>query len=238
MIDRIDTMEVVENLNLVFAKYQDDSSNENLEQVMKAGKKLIYHVMYTISHGTMQEDLVQAGYEGLLKALHKFDTTKETSFTTYAYYCIMGQIRLELRKERNFNRPLWIVQLQHKIIEASDSFIQKHERMPTRKELATRINIMEEGITEAMVAGSKPLDELDYSLFRSQEPESFRLPIEDSIALHEALGQLSKLQKSIIESLFYKGQTQEETAATLHMSRSKVYRIYQKALKSLRELLQ
>jgi RNA polymerase sigma factor (sigma-70 family) len=46
-----------------------------------------------------EEDLVSAGYLGLIKAGEKFDETKGTKFSTYAVYWIENYIRREIQDQ-------------------------------------------------------------------------------------------------------------------------------------------
>ena len=44
-----------------------------------------------------QEDMVQNGYQGLLKALHTYDPSKNTKFLTYAFNCVQKAILAGIR---------------------------------------------------------------------------------------------------------------------------------------------
>lgn len=50
-----------------------------------------------------QEDLMGVGTEGLCKALNKYETTKGTLFSTYAYKCIRNEILYYMRTEGKIN---------------------------------------------------------------------------------------------------------------------------------------
>ena len=45
-----------------------------------------------------QEDMVQNGYQGLLKALHTYDPSKNTKFLTYAFNCVQKAILSGIRE--------------------------------------------------------------------------------------------------------------------------------------------
>lgn len=61
---------------------------------------------------------------GLVPTLHRSNPEKGSSFSTYAYHWVMGEIRLEVRREGTFDRPLWIVRLQDDVLRTTDRFAQ------------------------------------------------------------------------------------------------------------------
>ena len=50
-----------------------------------------------VNSGEPLDDLIQAGYIGLLNAVANFDLARETRFSTYATYLILGEIRHYIR---------------------------------------------------------------------------------------------------------------------------------------------
>jgi RNA polymerase sigma-B factor len=82
------------------------------------------------------------------------------------------------------------------------------------------------------------LDEgADPRMVHSLRQESFALPIEDRIALYDALDKLSAFQRRLIYLLFFKELTQTEVADELGMTQKKVSRECIKALGRLKQLL-
>ncbi len=230
-------MPVQRDMNNVYADYADDPCEEALTQLMEAGERMIRSLVRSLAQNSIPEDLIQAGYLGLMKAVRCYDPSYGTQFSTFAYQKVMGEVRLEIRKERTFDRPLWLVNLQDSILKATDEFIVAEKRMPTRSELAAKMNIEESGIETAMQAGSVPLDELNLKDLRSISQEAFRLPLEDKIVLQQAINGLSKLQRAVIDGLFYQGKTQEAVGKELNIDRSQVYRAKRKSLRSIAGML-
>lgn len=50
-------------------------------------------------HGSQWEDVLSAGTVGLAKAANKYDESRGASFATYAYTCILNEIRMYLYSE-------------------------------------------------------------------------------------------------------------------------------------------
>lgn len=70
------------------------------------------------------------------------------------------------------------------------------------------------------------------------EYQSFHLAVEDKVMLEQALQKLSELEKKVIDALFYRQLTQEQTAAALGLNQRKVSRVKKKGLEVLAELLE
>ncbi len=217
--------------------YLRSRDEESLAQVIEAGRKLVYHFAHLYCPGWPAEDVIQSGFEGLLKAAQRFDPERGVTFATYAAHYIMGEIRHYLRREASFRRPRWMAELQARVDRFVDDTLRRTGRVPTVSEVARAVNVREEGLLEAMRANWVSLDEVDVSKIQHQRYESFRLPIEDRIAIEEALEHLSELQRTVVTMLFYRGLTQAQTAAELGISQRKVSRVLHSSLREMAALL-
>ncbi len=223
---------VESSIESVFQAYLISGNKEDLESVVKAGTRLVYHFARLYSGG-LREDVVQAGMEGLLKASQRFDSEKGNTFTTYAGHCIMGEIRHLIRKETAYYKPGALANLQSCVERFIEEKLKESGEPPTLSELAEALNVKEEGIVQAMRAGLVSLDELDITKIRCLKYESFKLPIEDRIVLEQAINRLSELQQKVVYLLFYKDKTQNEAANILGISQRKVSRILHKSLQQM-----
>ncbi|NLC77477.1 MAG: sigma-70 family RNA polymerase sigma factor [Clostridia bacterium] len=222
-----------EKLEILAAAYGLAPSETLLQQIVEAAGGLVGHYASKYSSPFNRDDLTQAGYEGLLKALQRFDPDREVRFSTYASYYIRGEILKELYRGNVFDKPPWLAEIQQKVYRATEELQQSLHREPTLKELAEAVNIREEGIVQALLAGTVPLEELDLSSIRNLRYESFRLPIEDQLLLKEALGKLSDIQRKVIYLIFYQGLTQVRTAELLGTNQRKISRLLKKSLEQL-----
>lgn len=215
--------------------YIRTNSREAMDSVVNSGKPLIDYYASVYSFGTPDEDLKQAGYEGLLKALKKFDPSRGVLFSTYAVHCIVGEIRHELRDRGTFMIPDWMKSLQAQVVRVTDELYQKNHAAPTLREIADKVNVTEEGIAEAMLAGCVSLDEIDLSKVKRVRYESFKLPIEDVITLQMSMERMDQLQQQVIKMIYYEGLTQEQAAQKLGINQRKVSRLLNKGLDEMRE---
>lgn len=222
-----------QNIENAMEAYQDAKDKNSLRKLVIAGTGLVHYFANIYAPGQNKEDIIQAGFEGLLKAVERYDRSRGTSFCTYAGHYIMGEMRHMIRREAAFDRPAWVVELQSKVNRTIENHLQRNGEPPSVAQIAYELNVREEGVVQAMRAGWVSIDEIDIAQIHSQRYESFTLPIEDRIALKLALEKLSKMQRKVIELLFYHGMTQTETAETLGVSQRKVSRTLKKSLEFL-----
>jgi RNA polymerase sigma-B factor len=174
-------------------------------------------------------------------------------FETYASWFISGEIRHYIRdKHQTIRIPHWITELNRKIDEFFVEYKEETKQTPPLKKIAEEFNLTEEGVKEVLKArnvvhtvsidqGNRDYDYNEYpslEKIKNDHYKSFRLPIEDLIALELALNKLQNLQRKVINYIFIKDLTQTKTAKKLSISQRQVSRIKNEALKSLKEELE
>ncbi|MFW0967586.1 MAG: sigma-70 family RNA polymerase sigma factor [Thermacetogeniaceae bacterium] len=217
--------------------YTNDGSEENLKQIIMAGRPLVHHFANLYLGSRFSEDLIQAGYEGLLKALKRFDPGRGVRFVTFASHYIMGEIRHQLRREASFDRPGWVADIQSRIYRVMDDLLQKTGEPPSLEEIAEAVNIRKEGVIQALQAGRVSLETLDLNQFRHIYYENFKLPIEDQIAVRQALKRLNDMQRRVLYLIFYRDLTQQQVAKKMGIGQRKVSRLMHRGLQSMAEYL-
>lgn len=217
--------------------FLNDKSEENLNRVFRAGRALVYHFGSLYSGNRLSEDLIQAGYEGLLKALKRFDPMKGVRFVTFASHYIMGEMKHQLRQEASFDRPGWVADIQSRIYRTMEELLQQTAEPPTLDEITEAVNIRKEGVIQALQAGRISLDDYDLLQFRHLYYENFKLPIEDKIAVKQAVKRLNDLQRRVIYLIFYRDLTQQQTAEEMGIGQRRVSRLMHRGLQSMAEYL-
>jgi len=205
-----------------------------------------------LNSGEMLEDLEQIGFIGLINAFNLYNDKRGVKFETYATWLISGEIRHFIRdKHQSIKIPRWISDLNRKINQFVIDFKYEKKRFPTMAEIAGRFNIKEEGLEEIFKArAAAQLVSLDqerrkedinnrprYEKIKSRSYQNFKLPIEDIIALRNAIDRLKEIQKKVIYYLFEMDLTQKMTAKKLGISQRKVSRIKESALRDLKDNL-
>ncbi|TYT22879.1 sigma-70 family RNA polymerase sigma factor [Dictyoglomus thermophilum] len=228
----------------LWLKYRETGDKKVLEELLEVFDDLIYYwASKFTSYGEPLEDLVQIGYLGFLKAVENYDPEKG-DLSTYISHYVLGEIRHHLRDKID---KIKIPRSVKGLINKMDNFIkevwEKENRSPSCEEIAKHLNITVESveelfkIKEAMMTVSLEDLEIEMDRIRSEKLESFKLPIEDKIALEQALAKLPDVQRKVIEYIFYQDLTQTEVAKILKISQAQVSRILRSALEKLKEML-
>jgi RNA polymerase sigma-B factor len=241
----------VENEQLL-AAYAETSSAATLDEVVRRNQNLLHHILKRFAYSSdPYEDLLQVANLGLIKAAQRFDADRGVRFSTYATAIVDGELRHHLRDSLLLRQPRWVKKIYREIQAKSNELMHKLGRPPQVSELAQALNINEAGILEVMNLYARidlhsrnepfapsELDEgADPHVVHSLRQESFALPIEDRIALYDALDKLSAFQRRLIYLLFFKDLTQTEVAQELGLTQKKVSRESIKALGRLKQLL-
>ncbi|WP_086731784.1 sigma-70 family RNA polymerase sigma factor, partial [Streptomyces fradiae] len=107
------------------------------------------------SRGDEMDDIVQVGMIGLIKAIDRFELSREVEFTTFAVPYIVGEIK------RFFRDTSWAVHVPRRLQEARVELARATEelrsrlgRTPTVRELSELMNLSEDEVIEARLASN------------------------------------------------------------------------------------
>lgn len=234
----------------LLAQYARARSPQTLDRLVRDNQALVHHILKRFRYGEESyEDLLQVANLGLIKAAQNYDARRGVKFSTYATVVIEGEVRHHLRDSLLLRQPRWLRRVYGQIQGASAELAQELGRPPRIAEIAQRLNINEDGVHEVLAAYARldlqalgDGDEgdgpgMDRRCLYSQRHESFVLPIEDRLALDEALERLSEFQRQLVDLLFFREFTQREVADLLGVTHKKVSRELGKALTRLREVM-
>jgi len=223
------------------------------DQIIKY-QPLVKNIAYKfINSGEPLEDLEQVGYIGLINAINLYNQNRGIKFITYATWLISGEIRHYIRdKHQVIKIPGWTLKLNRKIDQFIISYKKENNKFPTLFEISEELNLTEEGIEEILKAReavqviSLDQEQRKYESdsypkiekIKSKNYETFKLPMEDIIALKTALSKLKELPRKVIYFIFEKDLTQTKIARQLGLSQRQVSRIKDSALKELKESME
>jgi len=195
------------------------------------------------------EDLTQAGYVGLMKAINNFDPAIRPDLRPYARACVDGEIKRYFRDKR------WLIKVSRADQELLLAARKAHTDLaaetgatPTDGQVAARLQVTPAQLRHAYQAhqafapGSldAPLsgdDDRDISeIIGADDPH---LAHSDTMtAVQQHWNELPARQREILLLRFYGNLTQTQIAARLHCSQMHVSRLQARALTYLRTQLQ
>ena len=191
--------------------------------------------------GIEYDDLFQAGCLGLVKAADAFDTTRGVCFSTYAFPVIMGEIKRLFRDGGTVKISRSIKELGLKINAEKERSEQMLEREPTVVELAERLGVSAEEITEAICALqptlSLTIDE-EGGMRESDIPSvSTEEAVTDRLTIDAGMANLDETEKKIVQCRYFLSMTQSKTAEILSMTQVQVSRKEKVILGKMRQAL-
>ncbi|MFF4962878.1 RNA polymerase sigma factor SigF [Streptomyces sp. NPDC001222] len=194
------------------------------------------------------EDIVQVGMIGLIKAIDRFELSREVEFTSFSVPYIVGEIK------RFFRDTSWAVHVPRRLQEARVQLARANEelrsrlgRTPTIKELSELMSLPEDEVVEAQLAsnGYKSAS-LDAAINGSEDGEAALADfigdedtalglIEDFHALAPMIAELDERDRKIIHWRFVEELTQAQIGERLGVSQMHVSRLITRLLARLRE---
>ena len=224
-----------------------EGDKDALETLVSGNIGLIYMVIKRFSgRGHEQEDLFQIGAIGLIKAIHKFDVSRELSFSTYAVPMIMGEIRRFLRDDGMIHVSRQMKENARKIAQVKEQLKKMNNCDPTMEELIRETGLSAEEILMALEATAE-VQSIYQPLGNGAEGETMRLAdlLEDSsrneselidrLMVVQLLEKLEEKERKLIELRYLEGKTQTESACILGMNQVAVSRLEKKVLLSMRK---
>lgn len=222
------------------------------EEIVKRNIGLVKSIAAKfLTSGEPLDDLIQAGYMGLLNAAANFDLARNTRFSTYATYLIQGEIRHFIRdKHAPIRVPQWVQTMNRRIKEAEESLFKERGRAPTLAELATSLELTPDQLA-ALLRGRESMTYVSIdrerrssdpnpsppSLDEVLPPSGAEMPLDTRLRIVVAIEQLAAIQQQILQGLFYQGKSQSEVGEELGISQRQVSRIKERALSDLRDTL-
>ena len=187
--------------------------------------------------GVEDEDLIQIGSVGLIKAARDFDPEKEVRFSTYAVAKIIGEIKTYLRDNGSIKVSRKYKEDKLKTDRATRALTQELGREPRLSELADYTALSQEEILAAIEA-TRPTLSLDLPPEEGGVKPGISSPenkILERILVRDMLKSLPSNERRLVVLRYFLDQTQSAAAAELGMSQVAVSRLEKKILNRLRE---
>lgn len=234
----IPTDEMYKNIAEWLEKYHSSDNEQERVRV----KALIVTQMYTVVKHIAKtiarraydpvDDLTQAGFIGLLKAIDKYDKTKNDNFRVYAGYLIIGEMKHYLRDKLNTIRvPRHIQELSIRINNFTKTLTLEEVQSLTSDEVASALDVSPQAIDFALLAERRrttiSLEEvfktnsgsLNYEELLAEENYSEKSDYEDArIIFEDVINKLPPEEKVLVDMYYKQDMSKKEIADALVLS--------------------
>ncbi|MFJ5802279.1 SigB/SigF/SigG family RNA polymerase sigma factor [Streptomyces decoyicus] len=195
------------------------------------------------------EDVLQVGTIGLIKAIDRYDPSRDVEFTTLAVPYIQGEIK------RFFRDTTWSVRVPRRLQELRIDLARAREELenegshePSAADLAAHLDLGEEEVREGLVAGNGyDSDSMDRPIHAGGKQQTGLVAdligtedpalalAEDVQALKPHLAKLDDRERTLLRMRFGAEMTQAEIGKELGLSQMHISRLLTRACTTLRK---
>ena len=241
-------LEVLTNEEMIdlFKKYQKNNDLDAKEKLINGNLKLVLSILRKYASRTDNlDDLFQIGVIGLIKAIDNFDLSYNLKLSTYACPMIAGEMRRHLRDNNMLRVSRSLKDLSYRAISMREYLTNKLGYTPTYEEVAKNLN---ENLIDVLVAIESTYEPVsiycpiyndggDTIYLFEQIEDKKQDDVSNKLALKNAINNLSKRERKILNSRYIIGKTQMEISSELGISQAQVSRIESNAIKTLKKTL-
>ena len=254
----MDTKETqFEELDALLVSFRNETEEKKKRMlhlnIVEKAMDLVKKIANTISvqSGISNEDLVQVGSLGLIKAIEFYRLDMNTKFKTYATYFIKGEIKHYLRDKASIIKaPRELQELLFKINATRKKLTESGYEDPSPEQIAEHLDLPVAKINEVIeIERCKSTLSLDQSFIQDDEDISLidKIPANDyrefmnshenKIMLATTIKKLPQELREIIELSYFQDLNQREISERMNMSQMQVSRRLKKALNKMYELI-
>jgi RNA polymerase sigma-B factor len=218
------------------------------EQLVERFLPLARQLARRYQHGGEQlDDLIQVASLGLLKAIDRFDPSRETAFSSFAVPTILGELKRHFRdKGWSVRVPRDLQELAVRVDRVTDELARELGRAPTLAEVSERTGSTPEQVLEAREAAGayravsldRPRDDDDESETGMADAVGIEDPgfgvAEDAATVERLMRVLSAREREVLRLRFAEDLTQSEIGARVGVSQMHVSRLIRQAVSQLR----
>ena len=195
--------------------------------------------------GPSDDDLRQVAFLALVKAVDRFDPTREVAFSTFAGRTIEGEIK------RHFRDHTWAIRVPRaakevhlRLRRATDELAQELGRSPTVPELAERLGVSTDEVLVGIAAGSAyTQSSLDAPAPGNEDGDGGRQiggaddgfdHVTDADVVEGMIARLPPREQEIVRLRFYEELSQSDIAERVGISQMHVSRLLRRSFDQMR----
>jgi RNA polymerase sigma-B factor len=195
------------------------------------------------------DDLMQVAALGLVKAIDRFDVSREIAFSSYAVPTILGEIKRHFRDRTwSVRVPRDLQEMALKVERAVGDLTRDLHRQPSVPELARHLDISEEAALEALqAAGAYHASSLDVPR-GGESADAGADTLADTITADDAsydraedratidrlMRSITPREREVLRLRFEQDMTQAEIGEVIGVSQMQVSRLIRQAVARLR----
>jgi RNA polymerase primary sigma factor len=248
LLDLVDNPDEIQSLKQTIEEGQNAR-----EHLIKANIRLVVNIAKKYrQYSSSFLDLIQAGNEGLIRAVDKFDYTKGNRFSTYATWWIRRSVLRHLnQKERTIRLPNYLSTRIRKIHQTRKELTEKLSRTPTMEEIGEVLEMPAEeiqkllGYSRRTISLDEPVGEdgetyLQNYIENKNAPNPFSEVRQNLLTddVFKALDMLTEREAQILTLRFGLGDARQHTLKELGeifgLTRERIRQIQKNALRKLR----
>ena len=192
--------------------------------------KNLYPLIITLIKN--KDDLIQAGYMGLVMAFNNYDSNSNTKFSTYEYKYIYGEMCKLIREDKPVKINRDIKKLKNTIEKAKSLLEQRLNREPSNKELSDFLEIDIKDIDEALKETiTFSIDQNEINLYDIIPNNN--IDISKLVEIKTTLESLDKKSRDMFNYSLY--MTESEIGKIYQMNQVKVSRTLKKIKNNIRQ---
>ena len=185
--------------------------------------------------------LYQVGMLGLIDAYDNYNSNKNTKFSSFAYFYVLGKVKEYIRKSNVIKVSRELIKLNSSIEKAKEVLTQRLGYIPSDEEIALFLEIDIRNIEEAkeatnLVASLDSENEEEINLYNTlgYTEQAYN---EEILDLKIELENLNDFERNLIIKRYGQGLTQTEVSKELGINQVKVSREEKQILTRLRTRL-
>lgn len=238
--------------NSIFISKENSKSDEMVREYAYLVKWVVNRLPYIENGDFDRDDLYSCGTIGLLEAIDRYDSSKNSNFKSFAIVRIRGAVFDYLRSRDFLSRG---ARQKVKALNSVYSKLeQEFQRAPNEGELQSALNVNKEEFREIQKAHASLIfslnepveksslddarsDMIDYipSSTPSQEEELEEKALKEELA--KAIDALPERERLVVALYHYQKLNFKEVGAVLGVSESRASQIHLQAVNRLREMM-